>query len=124
MASGSGVSARAARGTANNSTNARVAFRKSGIALSRSLSLRGALATKQSILSLGGEMDCFAALAMTLMDLRVTAQSGLCRHLLGQVFGDLVEKAGGGEPALVGTDQQRQILGHVAGFDGVDADLL
>jgi hypothetical protein len=28
--------------------------------------LRGALATKQSILSLLGEMDCFASLAMTL----------------------------------------------------------
>src|ERR1700716_1390160 len=31
-------------------------------------SLRGALATKQSILSLRCEMDCFAALAMTLRE--------------------------------------------------------
>jgi hypothetical protein len=31
----------------------------------KSPSLRGALATKQSILPLRGEMDCFASLAMT-----------------------------------------------------------
>src|SRR6267142_5964988 len=31
-------------------------------------SLRGALATKQSILSSRGEMDCFASLAMTVLD--------------------------------------------------------
>ncbi|MES2195911.1 MAG: hypothetical protein V4517_15960, partial [Pseudomonadota bacterium] len=41
-----------------------------GVGVARSLdpSLRVALATKQSILSLRGEMDCFAALAMTLRD--------------------------------------------------------
>src|SRR5580698_9180492 len=44
----------------------------------------------------------------------------LRRHRLGQVFRDLVEKAGGGQPALVGADQEREILGHVAGFDGGD----
>src|SRR6266446_1764382 len=48
----------------------------------------------------------------------------LCRHRLGQVFRDLVEEAGGRQPALVGADQQREILGHIAGLDGVDADLL
>ena len=49
----------------------------------------------------------------------------LCRrHRLGEVFRDLVEEAGGREPALIGADQQRKILGHEAGFDGVDADLL
>src|SRR6266550_1442093 len=48
----------------------------------------------------------------------------LCRHRLGQVFRDLVEEAGSRQPALVGADQQRQVLGHEAGFDGVDADLL
>src|SRR5713226_5097268 len=47
---------------------------------------------------------------------------GLCRHRLGQVFRDLVEEAGGGQPALIGADQQREILGHEAGFDGLDAD--
>src|SRR6266446_5572961 len=31
--------------------------------------------------------------------------SFLCRHRLGQVFRDLVEKAGGRQPALVGADQ-------------------
>src|SRR3984893_2516052 len=51
--------------------------------------------------------------------------SGLCRHhRLGQVFRDLVEEAGGGEPALVGADQERKVLGHVAGLDGVDANPL
>src|SRR3546814_7542587 len=28
------------------------------------------------------------------------------------------------QPRRIGTDQQRQILGHVAGLDGVDADAL
>jgi hypothetical protein len=36
-----------------------------GGTVSHMTSLRGALATKQSILSLRGEMDCFASLAMT-----------------------------------------------------------
>ena len=48
------------------------------------------------------------------------AASGLRRHRLLQVLVDLVEEAGGGEPFLVGADQQRQVLGHVAGLDGVD----
>src|SRR5260221_9103801 len=48
----------------------------------------------------------------------------LCRHRPGQVFRDLVEEAGGRQPALVGADQQGQVLGHEAGFDGIDADLL
>src|SRR5262245_21843049 len=45
-------------------------------------------------------------------------------HRLGQVLGNLVEEAGGREPLLVGSDQQREVLGHVAGLDGVDTDLL
>ncbi len=40
-----------------------------------------------------------------------------------QVLVDLVEEGGGREPRLIGADEQRQILGHEAGFDGVDADL-
>src|SRR3982075_1200646 len=48
----------------------------------------------------------------------------LCRHRLGQVFRDLVEEAGGGQPALVGADQKRKVLGHEAGFHGIDADFL
>ena len=36
---------------------------------------------------------------------------------------DLVEKAGGREPSLIGADQQRQILGHEACLDGADHDL-
>ena len=36
----------------------------------------------------------------------------------------LSRKPVGGQPALVGADQEREVLGHVAGFDGVDADLL
>ena len=46
------------------------------------------------------------------------------RHRLGEVVRDLVEEAGGGQPALVGADQKREVLGHVAVLDGRDADLL
>src|SRR6266566_9972243 len=53
-----------------------------------------------------------------------TSAGRLCHHRLGQVFRDLVEEAGGRQPALVGADQEREILGHEAGFDGIDADLL
>src|SRR5690606_8763984 len=45
-------------------------------------------------------------------------------HGLVQVFGDLVEEALGGQPALLVADPQRQVLGHVAALDGVDDDLL
>src|SRR5437870_1241143 len=54
-----------------------------------------------------------------------TINQCLCRrHRLFQVLRDLVEEARGGEPALIGADQQRKVLGHVAGLDGIDADLL
>src|SRR2546430_7999435 len=49
--------------------------------------------------------------------------ANLC-HRLRKVVRNLVEEAGGGEPALVGADQQRKVLGHGAGLDGVDADVL
>ncbi|ABC91098.1 NADP-dependent isocitrate dehydrogenase protein [Rhizobium etli CFN 42] len=45
------------------------------------------------------------------------------RHRLLQVLIDLVEEGGGREPRLIGADEQRQVLGHEAGFNGVDADL-
>ena len=45
-------------------------------------------------------------------------------HRLFQVLIDLVEKAGGGEPFLVRAHQQRKVLGHEAGLDGVDRDPL
>src|ERR1700726_1254176 len=48
----------------------------------------------------------------------------LRHYRLGQVFRDLVEEAGGGEPTLFGADQEREILGHEAGLDGFDTDLL
>src|SRR5215831_4319852 len=48
----------------------------------------------------------------------------LRRHRLLEVVVDPVEEADGREPFLVGADQQREVLGHVAGLDGVDADLL
>ena len=44
------------------------------------------------------------------------------RHGLLQVLVNLVEEAGGGQPALVRADQQGQVLGHVSGFHGADAD--
>src|SRR5262245_11701441 len=48
----------------------------------------------------------------------------LLRHCLLQVLVALVEEAGGGEPLLVGADQECEVLGHVSGFDGVDRDPL
>ena len=45
-------------------------------------------------------------------------------HLRLQVLVELVEELVGVEPGLVGTDQDRQVLGHVAGLDRVDAHLL
>ena len=54
------------------------------------------------------------------------AQAGRAnsRHRLLQVLVDLVEEAGGRQPLLVGADEEREVLGHEAGFDRVDADLL
>src|ERR1700761_4878489 len=52
------------------------------------------------------------------MDSRLASSRGpgmteVClRHRPGEVFRDLVEEARGREPALVGADQQRKILGH------------
>jgi hypothetical protein len=46
------------------------------------------------------------------------------RHRLLQPLVDPVEEAGGREPPLVGADEEGEVLGHEAGFDGVDADLL
>src|SRR2546426_10440046 len=43
------------------------------------------------------------------------------RHRLLQVLIDLVEEPGGGEPLLVRTHQESQVLGHIAGLDGVNA---
>ena len=51
------------------------------------------------------------------------AGRAVCHRLL-QVLVDLVEEAGGRQPLLVGADQEREVLGHVAGLDGVDHDLL
>jgi ABC-type ATPase involved in cell division len=45
-------------------------------------------------------------------------------HGLLEVLVDLVEEAGGRQPGLVGADEEGEVLGHVAGFDRVDADLL
>src|SRR5262249_34300652 len=41
-----------------------------------------------------------------------------------QSLAELAEKSGGGEPSLIGADQQRQILCHEAGLDRADHDLL
>src|SRR5438128_2156270 len=47
----------------------------------------------------------------------------LC-HRLRKVVRNLVEEAGGRQPALVGADQEREVLGHGAGLDSIDADRL
>src|SRR5438034_4246782 len=58
-------------------------------------------------------------------DVEGVVKGGLrCRHRLGEVVRNLVEEAGGGQPALVGADQEREVLGHVAFLDGVDANFL
>src|SRR5262249_51878311 len=46
------------------------------------------------------------------------------RHRLLEVLVHLVEKAGGREPFLIGADEQREVLGHEAGLDRADGDLL
>src|SRR5439155_13126774 len=46
-----------------------------------------------------------------------TIVSQLC-HRLGEVVRNLVEEAGRGQPALVGADQEREVLGHAALLDG------
>src|SRR5215217_5606865 len=48
----------------------------------------------------------------------------LCRHRSLQILIHFVEKARRREPFLVGADEKREILRHVAGLDRVDADLL
>src|SRR5262249_32317841 len=48
----------------------------------------------------------------------------LCRHRLLEILVDLVEEAGGGEPLLVGADQEREVLGHGSGLYSVDRDPL
>src|SRR5580692_1717011 len=64
------------------------------------------------------EMACFATLAIRF------SKAALRRHRLVEVLRDLVEEARGRQPALIGADQEREVLGHVAVFDGGDADLL
>src|ERR1700687_2086209 len=64
---------------------------------------------------------------------RLTAQQSGCalqesggrlRHRGLEVRVHLVEEAGGGEPLLVGTDQERQVLGYEACLARVDGHLL
>src|SRR5439155_17464278 len=45
-------------------------------------------------------------------------------HRLLQVLVHLVEKPGGGEPFLIGADEQREVLGHKARLDRADGNLL
>src|SRR5438045_1114027 len=53
-----------------------------------------------------------------------SAEATLRGHRLLQVLVDLLKKASGGEPLLVGVHEQGQILGHEARLDRVDGDLL
>src|SRR5215207_9198240 len=52
------------------------------------------------------------------------AQCDLCRHRPLEILVDLVEESRRREPFLVGADEEGEVLRHVAGLDGVDADLL
>src|SRR4051794_1714407 len=49
------------------------------------------------------------------------SRSALCRHRLCQVRVDLVEERCRREPFLLGADEEREVLGHLAGLDRVDA---
>ena len=46
----------------------------------------------------------------------------LCGHGYFEVLDDGLEEAFGGQPGLFGADEQREVLGHLAAFDGFDAD--
>ena len=50
--------------------------------------------------------------------------SGPGLHFRFEVVDDRLEELLGGHPALVGTDEQREVLGHLAAFDGLDANPL
>src|SRR5579859_6880715 len=69
----------------------------------------------------GDGLDCFVA---SLLAMTIVVAALRRRHRLHEVIGNLVEEAGGREPALVGADEQREVLGHVAFLDRCDADLL
>src|SRR5262245_19007244 len=45
-------------------------------------------------------------------------------HRLLEVLVDLIEESGRGQPFLVGTDQNREVLGHEAGLDRPDRHFL
>src|ERR1700756_1999581 len=66
-------------------------------------------------------LDCFVAslLAMT----GGAPPPPLRRHRRFEIARDLVEEAGRRQPTLVGADEEREVLGHVAVLDGRDADL-
>src|SRR5512142_2743513 len=110
MASGSFVSALALNAAPRTSENAKTVRPMNGISIlqlcgrsmSRHCEERNDEAIQRLLIS---HLDCFASLAMT---------SG---HRLGEIVRNLVEEACGREPALVGADEQREILGHEAGLD-------
>src|SRR4051794_14906955 len=97
-AAGTGSAARVVTELPHSSSTV-AAVRKGGMAKLRTRHCE----RSEAIHSFFRQMDCFASLAMTLMDLR-WLRGGLCRHRLGEVFRHLVEEARGGEPALVGAD--------------------
>ena len=45
-------------------------------------------------------------------------------HRLAEIFVHFFEEAGGGEPFLLCPDEERQVLGHVTGLDGLHDGLL
>ena len=45
-------------------------------------------------------------------------------HGLLEVGIDGIEEAGGGEPGLVRSDEEGEVLRHLSAFDGIDANLL
>src|SRR6476660_548400 len=77
-------------------------------------SLRGALATKQSIHSWRGRMDCFASLAMTRRE--ETPDSGIHVHEIAQQRIDLVVPALAREHAVM-ADAGLHVMNPAVGAD-------
>ena len=53
-----------------------------------------------------------------------TSMGRSASHRLLQILVDLVEESIGGQPLLIGADEEREILCHETGFNGIDAHLL
>src|SRR5271170_7838543 len=68
------------------------------------------------------------ALALRMPSINTAARTAVVRdifigsyHGFVEVLVEFVEELAGGEPGLLGADEERQVLGHEAGLDRLDA---